>query len=236
MTEIQTMPADERPGVTILNGRAFMADARGALVPEKLVKPVDKLIDQTVRKMMVFAEELSEQIARFKGHCFDDVGALQELLAAEYDTKVGGKKGNVTLTSFDGCFKVTVQVADQITFGPELQVAKDQIDDCIADWAEGAGDEIRALVEHAFQVDKEGKINRGALFQLRRVAIEDERWQSAMKAIGDSIRVIGSSTYVRFHRRDDPAGAWQAVTIDLAAACGDGRCARSSRTGQLPFS
>ncbi|WP_319774449.1 DUF3164 family protein [Breoghania sp.] len=205
-------------GIVEVGGRKYMTDPKGALVPLSTIKETDKLIDQTVRKMMGFADALSSEIARFKGHCFDDVGALQALVAEKYGSKVGGAKGNVTLTSFDGCFKVTIQVQDQLTFGPELQAAKCLVDECIEGWSEGARDEIRALVNHAFQVDKEGRINRAALFQLRRVQIEDERWQSAMEAITDSMRVIGSATYMRFHRRDNPQERWAPVTIDMAAA------------------
>lgn len=205
-------------GTTELNGKSYMANSRGALVPDELVKPVDRLIDQTVRAMMFFADSLNAQIGRFKGHSFDDIGALQATIAAEYGASVGGKKGNITLTSYDGLLKVTVQVQEQIAFGPELQVAKKLVDDCIAEWAEGARVEIRALVEHAFQVDTEGKINRAALFALRRVAIEDDRWEQAMEAITDSMRVIGSSTYMRFYRRSQPDHSWEPVTIDLASA------------------
>lgn len=196
----------------------YMADAKGRLVPESLVKPADKLQDQLVRKMMGYADELSAQIARFKAHSFEDVGAFLALLAEQYDDKRGGAKGNVTLTSFDGLLKVQVAVADQMTFGPELQVAKNLIDACIAEWAEGANVNIRALVEHAFRVDKEGQVSREAIFALRRVAIEDDRWKQAMAAIADSIRVEGTKSYVRFHRRAKPTDRWDAVTLDIAGA------------------
>ena len=53
---------------------------------------------------------------------------------------------------------------------------------------------------------------------LLRVSIEDERWVRAMDAVRDSIRIIGSKTYVRLHKRESADAAWQAVTIDLAAA------------------
>lgn len=205
-------------GVVEVAGKSYMPDVKGALVPVALVKPVDKLIDQTVRKLMAFADDLSGQISRFRGHSFDDVATLQDLIAEDYGSKVGGAKGNITLSSFDGLMKVTVQVADRISFGPELQVAKALIDECIAGWAEGAGDEIRALVNHAFQVDKEGQINRSALFQLRRIDIDDDRWRNAVRAIGESIRVIGSKAYIRFYRRPSPDAAWSSITIDLAAA------------------
>lgn len=196
----------------------YMADPKGRLVPEALVKPTDKLQDQLVRKLMSYADELSAQIARFKAHTFDDVGAFLALLAEQYQDQRGGAKGNITLTSYDGLQKVQVAVADHMSFGPELQVAKSLIDACIAEWAADANVNIRALVEHAFRVDKEGQVSREAIFALRRVAIEDDRWQQAMAAIADSVRVEGTKTYVRFYRRQTAEARWEAVTIDLASA------------------
>lgn len=204
-------------GITEVAGKDYMADAKGALVPLGLVKPIDKLMDETVRKMIAFARHLSEQIARFKGHCFEDLGSFQALIGQEYGATAGGAKGNVTLTSFDGCMKVQFQVADLIEFGPELQAAKKLVDVCLADWSADSRDEIRAIVTRAFNVDKEGQINRAELFMLLRVAIEDERWVRAMAAIRDSIRVIGSKTYIRFYARPAADAPWRAVTIDLAA-------------------
>lgn len=212
-------PETLEPGVILVAGEKFMKDGAGRLVPIDVVKPIDKLQDQAVRKMMGYAEALSAQVGRFKAHCFTDFAALQDLIAEQYKAKpLGGAKGNVTITTVDGTMKVQIQVQDQIAFGPELQSAKALVDECIADWAQGTRSEIRALVEHAFQVDKEGRINRGALFQLRRVSISDERWKQAMEAIGDSIRVIGSSTYMRFYKRERADGRWEPVTIDMAAA------------------
>jgi hypothetical protein len=205
-------------GTVELNGRVYMTDARGALVPIGLVAPIDKLTDETVRKMLGYARQLNAQIGRFRGHCFDDVGALQALIAQDYSASLGGRKGNITLTSYDGTMKVSIQVADVLEFGPELQAAKQLVDVCLAEWSEGSRDELRAVVTRAFSVDKEGKINRAELFMLLRVAIEDERWQRAMDAIRDSIRVIGSKTYIRFYERETSDGQWRAVSIDLAQA------------------
>lgn len=218
MTEDTATIAVVETGVQIVNGRPMMEDAKGRLVPLSTVKPVDKLVDQTVRKMIDFARDLSAQIARFKGHCFDDVGSLQALVAQEYSAALGGAKGNVSMTTFDGRLKVTVQVADQLAFGPELQAAKKLVDACLAEWTAGQRDELVAIVNRAFQVDKEGLINRAELFMLLRVEIADERWQAAMAAVRDSIRVIGSKTYIRFHERDSANGGWRPITIDLAAA------------------
>jgi hypothetical protein len=195
----------------------YMQDAKGRLVPERLVKQTDRLEDQLVKKCLGYADELSAEIARFKGHTFDDVAAFMDLLAEAYGQAKGGKKGNVTFTSFDGRARVQVAVQDHIDFGPELQVAKQLIDACIEEWSADSRDEIRALVNHAFEVDKPGQVNREALFALRKIDIDDERWRQAQAAITDSIRVTGSKTYVRFYRRPTPEDRWRAVTIDLAA-------------------
>lgn len=204
--------------VHVISGKPYRQDARGAFVPEESISAVDLLIDGEVRRIMGYARDLSAQIGRFRGHTFDDIGALLALVDEKYGAKIGGKKGNITLTSFDGLLKVQVQVQDQLDFGPELQSAKKLVDECLMDWAAEARTEIRALVTRAFQVDKEGRINRAEIFMLLRVAIEDERWTRAMDAVRDSIRIIGSRTYVRFFERASADAAWTSVTIDLANA------------------
>lgn len=191
-------------------------DTNFAVAMLTMVKAQDQLQDELVRKIMGYAIALSDQVARFKAHTFDDIGGFEALLAQEYDARIGGQKGNKTLMSFDGLFKVQVQVADNVVFGPELQIAKALVDECLNEWAEGARDEIRAIVTRAFNTDKEGQINRSEIFMLLRLEIEDERWLRAMKAIRDAMRVVGSKTYVRCYRRESFDGQWQAVSIDLA--------------------
>lgn len=203
-------------GITEVAGRQYMTDARGALVPVGTIKAQDLLIDETVRKIMGFAVSLSEQVARFKGHTFDDIGSMQALLEQEYGAKAGGPKGNITLTTFDGLQRVTLKMADLIEFGPELQAAKKLVDECLNDWSADAGDELRTIVNRAFQVDREGRINRAEIFMLLRAQIEDARWKRAMDAVRDSIRIIGSKAYLTFHCRPSADAAWTGISIDLA--------------------
>lgn len=216
MTDIATTRPDA--GLVTIGGRSYMTDARGALIPVETVKAADRLEDETVRKIMDFARELSAQIARFKGHTFADLNALQSLFEQEYGAKAGGKKGNVTFQSFDGLMQVRVQIADQISFGPQLQQAKQLIDECLIEWGSESRAEIRALVNRVFAVEKEGQINRAELFGLLRLEISDDRWVRAMDAIRDSIRVTGTKAYVRFYERPHVEARFEPVTIDLAAA------------------
>jgi hypothetical protein len=211
---------EERPdeGITVVNGKPYMTDAKGNLVPANKVRPADRLQDQTVRSIMGFALDLNAQVERFRDHTMVDLGTFDAILASEYGAKIGGQKGNRTYQTFDGLMKVQVQVSDLIAFGPELQVAKSLIDECLTEWSADSREEIQALIMRAFNTDREGQINKSDLFMLLRLDITDDRWKRAMDAIRASMRVIGSKEYVRFYKRAKQDGAWQAVTIDLAKA------------------
>lgn len=217
---MQSVILEEQPaaGIVLINGREFMTNAKGGLDPVANVKDQYKLEDQTVRKCVGFADDLNAQIGRFRGHTAADLTALDQLLAEKYGVKIGGKKGNRTYQTYDGLMKVTVQVSDQITFGPELQVAKTLIDECLTEWSADSRPEIQSIVTRAFNTDKEGQVNRSDVFMLLKLDISDERWTKAMEAIRDAIRVTGSKEYVRFYRRKSLQDDWQAITIDLAKA------------------
>lgn len=194
----------------------YWKDARGSLVPESKVKDIDKLRDQVVRDLCTMALERSLGLRDFKLSSMQEVAALVTTSLEQYGVKTGGDKGNITLLSFDGEYKVVRQMQDHITFGEQLQAAKALIDGCVTRWAEGANDNIKVLVNDAFQVDRAGKINTGRVLGLRRLEIQDEDWALAMQAIGDSIQVASTKPYIRFYKRD-AAGMYQPINLDLAA-------------------
>ena len=163
------------------------------------------------------ARELHTELAEFKQVALRQAGDFLDLLAQEYEVSRGGKKGNVTFRSYDGTLEMQVAVGESLSFGPELQNAKALIDSCIERWSEGTNDNIKALVDHAFQVNKTGRIDTQRVLGLRRLNIEDAEWKRAMDAIGDALRVHDSTTYLRFYRRDPESGARRAIPLDLAA-------------------
>jgi hypothetical protein len=130
--------------------------------------------------------------------------------------RTGGEKGNVTLVSYDGKYKLVRQMQDKIVFGEQLMAAKALIDECVHEWSQGANDNIMALVNHAFQTDKEGKINTGRVLALRRLDIKDDKWQSAMQAIADSMQTASTKPYIRFYKRSDATGEYLPINLDVA--------------------
>ena len=195
----------------------YMEDADGALVPLAKIKPQHLLEDEMVRQLAQGAMSLNETLAVFKQAALERAGSFMDLLAQEYDTRRGGKEGNVTFRSFDGRLKMQVSVSKTLAFGPELQMAKALIDGCIERWSEGANDNIRVLVNDAFQVNKQGRIDTQRVLGLRRLSIDDADWRRAMDAIADALRVHSTKTYLRFYAVDPGTGAKRAIPLDLAA-------------------
>lgn len=194
----------------------YKQDAKGRLVPLATIKPIDLARDQLVQEIVAKAKALNAALASFKSSVFADIGAFVDLSVERYDTRLGGAKGNVTLVSFDGRFKVLRAITDTLTFDEGLQAAKALIDECVHEWTEGARSEIRALINDAFNVDKEGKISTGRILSLRRLDIQDEKWQRAMSALSDSVRVQCSRSYIRVYERVGDTDQYQAIPLDIA--------------------
>lgn len=193
-----------------------MTDSRGNAVPIEMVTMVDRLRDRLVLKAVRKFEAEEKRLAKLKADTFREIETFLHKSGKQYGEEIGGVKGNVTLTSYDGRFKLLRAVADYIVFDERLQVAKSLIDQCIHEWSEGSRPEIRALVNDAFQVDKQGNVSTTRILGLRRLDIKDAKWKRAMDAIGDSITTLGTKSYVRVLRRVGDSDEFQPIRLDIA--------------------
>lgn len=196
----------------------YREDQHGRLVAESQIKPIDLARDALVRELVDKAKRTSQMISEFKAGAFADIAAFVQLSGEEYGVRLGGTKGNVTLLSFDGRFKILRAIAESITFDERLQAAKELIDQCLREWTEGARPEVNTLVQDAFRVDKAGNIRTAQVLGLRRLDITDERWLRAMQAISEAVQVVGSKSYVRVYERNDATGEYRPIPLDVAGA------------------
>jgi hypothetical protein len=204
MTEQATIP------------EGFKKDAQGRLVPVAMIKEIDLERDALVLSIVIQALSLSKVLGKFKFEAMGDIAAFVELSAEQYGAKLGGIKGNLQLSTYDGEYKIRRDIAEDLVFDERLQAAKALIDECIHRWSANSGPEIQTLINDAFSVDKAGKLNTNRILSLRRLDIKDAKWQQAMQAIGDSLQVIGSKAYLRIYKRQAD-GSYKQVNLDLAA-------------------
>lgn len=198
----------------------YMKDPHGRLVPIETIKPVDLKRDAVVRQIINDARELNAAIAAFRKRAFEAVEEFIAESAREYKVKMRGAegKGNVSLATFDGQYKVQRAVSESISFDERLHAAKELVHQCINDWSDGARPEVQALITGAFEVDKAGNINTGRVLSLRKLDIDDKRWKRAMEAISDSVTVTGSKAYIRVYERDGEGNGYKPISLDVASA------------------
>jgi hypothetical protein len=195
----------------------YWRNAAGHLVPDAQVSAHDKLRDGVARNLVGRALAAHAELAALKKLALEGIAELVSISAAKYEVQMGGEKGNVQITTYDGEYKVIRAYADRITFTEEIEAAKELINSCIRRWSKGADQNICALIDRAFRTDSKGQIKTTAVLELLRLEIDDVEWQTAMQAIRDSIQAAGTAIYVRFYKRVGIAGQWQAIPLDLAA-------------------
>lgn len=195
----------------------YKKNAMGHLVPVEQIQPIDLARDELVMEKAAKIKFAQEQLRQLKAEIMGDISAFVSLAAEKYDAQVGGQKGNVTLMSFDGRFKLRRQISENLSFDERLQAAKALIDECIREWTQGSRTELQALINDAFQVDKEGRINTGRILGLRRLNIDDDRWHRAMEAISDSLQVTGTTAYFRLYERVGNGDRYVSVPLDMAS-------------------
>ena len=181
----------------------YRFNASKHLIPLDQIAEIDLARDEIVCELIEKAITLGQQVAAFKKEALESMEAFAELSAEKYGAKLRGRKGNLSMQSFDGRFKIVRAVADNIEFDERLQAAKALIDECLNEWSEGSESRIRTIVQDVFNTDKNGKLVTSKILTLRKYQFQDEKWNRAMQAINDSITVTSSKTYVRFYQRND---------------------------------
>lgn len=195
----------------------YRENAQGHLVPEDSIAEIDAMRDELVRELVEEARRVQKILADFKLKSMGDVDSFVQLSGEKYGVQLGGRKGNVTLTSFDGRYQVKIAIADRITFDERIHAAKALVDKCIMAWSKGSRKELRRLVMEAFQADKEGKLNVARILGLTRSDIsDDEEWQQAMQAVKDSMQAASTCAYLRLYERDEK-GQYQNLSLDIAS-------------------
>ncbi len=195
----------------------YMLNAAGHLVPEHQVREHDKLRDSVARDLATAALDLNKALATYKAKALGEFDDLITISNERYGVVVGGKKGNASITTYDGQFKIERAMAERITFTEEILAAKELIDQCIRKWSEGANNHLRVLVDRAFRANRQGQIKTGDVLSLLRVEIDDTDWIRAMEALKDSIQISGTAVYIRVYQRVGQSDRYEPINLNIAA-------------------
>ena len=190
-----------------------LTDAQGREIPVKVLHTEILEKDAAVKKALDCALKLQERILTDKQKLI----CIVEKYLNDAARRNGLEwKGNALLFTFDEKYKIEMRFREKIQFGIELQLAKQKIDECIKAWSVDSNDNLKAIINEAFQVDKRGQLARYRIFALRRYKIKDPTWKEAMELIDKAILVTSTKQYISFAVRDE-AGNYNKVVLNFSA-------------------
>ena len=178
-----------------------MTDARGNQVPTRYVPAHDKKRDRLVRKFSKRAHKLNADLHKFKEDLLVESASFVEDLEAQHNIHRGGKKGNLTLTSFDSSLRILIAQHDTIAFNEQLQLAQELLNQWMRSKINGIDADLQTLIDDAFYASG-GSIRTSRILSLLRLNIKDAKWKQAMKLIKESITVASSKEYIRFLHKE----------------------------------
>lgn len=195
----------------------IMTDSRGNAVPVRYVSKVDKERDRVVRGLFKQARKLNADLSAFKLACMEAIDIYVDWVSVTEGVAIGGVKGNVKLSTFDGTLQITRMRQDSIEFDERLQVAQGLIKEYVAEKAAGIDRDLQVLIDDAFN-GANGRLNAARVLGLFKLKIGGEKWAKAMELIRESIRVSSTREYARFYERAGGAGEeYKHLPLDIAA-------------------
>lgn len=211
------MDTVEKPLVSPVPRDGYLLNPGGKYTNIEAIKPRDLLEYRLTEELIGEALEMQGMLSLFRAKCFDAISTFRADLASQYGARTGGTRGGISIRNLAGTLRITVSEADTLSFGPELEVAKALIDECLESWTAGGNENLRAVVNEAFHVGESKKVRMDRVLGLRRIKIDDDdRWNRAMLAINDAVRTERSKMYLRFYRREAFEGDFDLIVLDLA--------------------
>lgn len=202
--------------ITIPEG--FMKDPKGNYIKKETIKDIDIIRHELVEKLIADGRAVADQVAEFKAIAYSEIENFCELSANEYGVKRGGKKGNVSLTTYDGSYKIQLSRDESSAFDERLTIGQQLIRECLDELLEGSNPELKTIVDKAFETNKAGQVSVTSIMGLRGLKISHPKWAIAMEILADSIHTTGRKTYIRLYQRLGETDKYRQIALDGSSA------------------
>lgn len=186
-------------------------------IPEANVDPVAKKRDAAVTRMLAEARELEAKMRLVKEKILNEVMQYITELQAANGIKKQETKGNYTLSDYANLNQVEVSINNVVEFDERLNLAKSLIDKCLIKWTKRGNQNVRAIVNDAFDVDKKGNVNKMRIFSLMSLKINDKDWEKAMELIRSSMQVTSTKQYLNIRTRENVIDKWSFVNLNFSS-------------------
>lgn len=196
----------------------YMRRANGDLTPTDNVPEIDITRDSVIYPLVGIAKDISAMLDQLKEQALQDMAAFVALAAEAHGVKLGGAMGNVTLTTFDGQYRMERVNAKIIRPNESVLAAQALFEESLATMSEGANKNLRTVVMLAFKKNRNNELRMDRLIELMNAPVDEPSWAKACEVLRSSLYVAGTATYVRFYERVGMTDKYKLINLTFAGA------------------
>lgn len=212
-----------------IDGETYYRNPIGGWIPESQIKDTDKLRDQMVMGIAEKLLDLRQEMIKVKADVIEDIDAFMQTMGEVYNVKLGGNKGNLQFTSYDGNVQIKYYNVDYLTFNEGIHVAKALIDEYLADVTKDSSPAIKQIVNAAFNM-KQGRMDVKAILKLSEINEDDPRWLKAMQIIDQSKQWNTGKRSLRLYIRNRKTNELELCPLDFSILMGERGCTGTEET------
>lgn len=181
---------------------------------EQSRRSYEHLRDETVQNIVCTALQLNAQLKEFKTSAYSHVNTMYELLQ-EHSNRHAKGKGNVTLDTTDGKYRVAFKRADFTRFDERSTQAESHILEFLS--SELPADSKTTKLVRLLLERKKGEMDKNNVLKLISMKndFENEHWRSGITLLQESIVPDYTKFYMDFYVRTED-GEWQQVGLHFS--------------------
>ena len=195
----------------------MLTDAQGRQVHVAYVKPYDRARDRAARRILVRFRKANQYLAQVKADTQADIEALQTATFPEA-ANLGGAKGNVQFSSFDGLIRVRSEAKTFIEFDDRIKAPQALIFDYLNDLkGSDKHQDIQTIINETFKPTSCGMLSRTKVIGLTRWNIKAPKWVMAMDLIRECQFAKSGKSYIYCESKDSRDAEFETISLDFAA-------------------
>lgn len=175
----------------------------------------ETLRDEAISNMVAFAKNLHEQMTGFKNSSFEMIETLYKMLQEHSDRHASGK-GNVTLDTADGQFRVVYKRSDNTRFDERATQAEAHILDFVANRWGNKDDADSKFIKRMLE-RKNGKLDKNKVLDMisMRDNYDDPHWQKGIDLLQESIVPDTTRFYAEYYYRSED-NEWIPIVLNFS--------------------
>lgn len=179
-----------------------MIDHKGRQVPLSIIPKHTLERDALVKQLFAEAKSFSDKKYDFYSAMFHAVENFQMEAATRHNVKIGGEKGHITLTSYDGHIQIVIDINRKIQFNEMLGASLEKAAKIVHKHAENGTPFIKSIANWLIDGWDVKNLPAFKLMMLVHANIDDQEWPEVRKMLEESYDFVAGNKCLNVYQID----------------------------------